>query len=51
MFVTQEGSLNGAHFKGLLMSDVCPHALVKGLILVGLAVRFIELPSEKEAEG
>ena len=34
-------------------SDVkcLPHAFVKGLILVGLVVRFVEFLSEKEAEG
>ena len=34
-------------------SDVrcMPRALVKGLILTGLVVWFIEFPSEKEAEG
>ena len=32
--------------------DRCvPCALVKGLILAGLVVRFAEIPSEKEAEG
>ena len=51
MFVTREGSLNGVQFKGLLTSDVCPHALVKGLILASLTVWFIELPLEGEAEG
>ena len=34
-------------------SDVkcVPRALVKGLILAGLIVRFAEFPSEKEAKG
>ena len=34
-------------------SDVkhMPRALVKGLVLAGLVVRFAEFPSEKEAEG
>ena len=37
----------------LRASDVkyVPRALVKGLVLVGLVVRFAEFPSEKEAES
>ena len=28
-----------------------PRAIVKGLVLAGLVIRFVEFPSEKEAKG